>query len=451
MCSAAERPDFYDDSVELGDRTGAVLAKPLSRDRLPPNVGVAPSNRHDYRGKVMRIHRVRGRAAASVLSIAALAAGALVSAGAAQGAPSVSITPVLGGLAAPRGITFDGKGNMYVAQSGVAGKGSAGMTRSGKVNKYAWGSTKPTWTKRFNSLYLTEDPTAPPDVLGPEGISALAKGCMKNDDGKRNGCHVQMITSESTPGVLAATGGAVHDPQAGRLYRLNSATGAATVKSNVGSQMYKWTGDHKRLFPPDFPDSNPYGVLVTKGRHGGARTFVADAGANTISEVMPNGRARVVSYLPNEHFGAHRDSTPTCIAQGPDGFLYVGTLDFASNLMVPPGKGGFSSVWRVNPNANFPTKPTRWATGLTTITACTFDRQGNFWAAEMFAGGLSANPPGDVVRIPFAHPKVHRHIGFGHLPLPGGIAQGPDGAMYVTVGSAAPGRNGGVMRVKVKD
>jgi hypothetical protein len=397
----------------------------------------------------MAIRRVSSRAVASAVGVAALAASALVNAGAAHADPSASITPVVGGLAAPRGIAFDGKGSMYVSESGVAGSGPAGMTHTGKVDKFTWGSTTPTWSTGFNSLYVTEDPSQPPDVLGPEGLSAMGNGCMKNSHGQRNGCQLLMITSESTPGILAATGGAVNDPQAGHLYRLDGATGAATPKSDVGSQMYQWTGDHADLFE-DFPDSNPYGVLVTRGAHpGGTRTFVADAGANTISEIMPDGTARVVSYIPNEDFGAFRDSTPTCIAQGPDGYLYVGTLDFASNLFVPPGTGGLSSVWRVKPNANYPTAPTLWATGLTTITACTFDRQGNFWAAEMFAGGLTANPPGDVVRIPFAHPTTQDHFGFGQLPLPGGIAQGPDGAMYVTVGSSAPGVNGGVMRVAV--
>jgi len=396
----------------------------------------------------MAIRRLRSRAVAAAVSVVAVSAATLVDAGPGYADPGPVITPVLGGLAAPRGIAFDGQGSMYVAESGVAGPGEAGMTHSGKVDKFAWGSTTPAWTTGFNSLYVTEDPSQPPDVLGPAGISAFGNGCMKNSHGRRNGCQVQMITSESTPGVLHETNGQVNDPQAGHLYRLDGATGAATSKSDVGSQMYRWTAEHADLFPDDFPDSNPYGVLVTKDpRTDRVRTFVADAGANTISEVMPDGTARVVSYIPNEDFGAFRDSTPTCIAQGPDGYLYVGTLDFVSNLFVPPGTGGFSRVWRVDPNASYPTAPTVWATGLTTVTACTFDRQGNFWAAEMFAGGLSANPPGDVVRIPFAHPTTHVHIGAGRVPVPGGIAQGPDGAMYVTVGSSAPGVSGGVVRI----
>lgn len=356
----------------------------------------------------------------------------------------------MGGLAAPRGIGFDSKRNMYVAESGVAGAGSAGLTHTGKVDKFAWGQTTPTWTTGFNSVYASEDPSSPPDVLGPEGISVActAKGREHEDHARQKSCQVYMITSLSTPGVLKEAG--ANDPEAGHLYKLNSATGAATSKSDVGSQMYQWTTDHQSLFPDDFPDANPYGLLVTKLRHSDKlRTFVADAGANTISEIMRDGTARVVSYIPNETAPPFRDSTPTCIAAGPDGYLYVGTLNFVANLFAP-GTGGLSNVWRVNPNANFPTPPTLWASGLTTVTACTFDRSGNFWATEMFAGGFQANPPGDVVRIPFHNPTDLDRFGFGQLPVPGGIAQGPDGAMYVTVGSSAPGVNGAVVRLSVR-
>jgi glucose/arabinose dehydrogenase len=358
-------------------------------------------------------------------------------------APSVTVTPVLGGLAAPRGITFDGQGSMYVSESGVAGPGEAGLTQSGLVSKYLWGQTAPAWSVGFNSLYATEDPLAPPDVLGPGGISAVGNGCMKQSQGERNGCQVQMITAESTPGILAATDGHVNDPQAGHLFRLDGASGAVTDLADVGSQQYAFTDAHRDLFPSDFPDSNPYGVLVT---HDG--TYVADAGANTISEVMRDGTTRIIAYIPNETGVPFRDATPTCIAQGPDGFLYVGTLHFVSNLFVG-NDGDQSDVWRINPKANYPDAPQLWASGLTTLTACTFDRAGNFWGTEMFQGGVTANPPGDVVEIPFANPAQHTRLGFGQLPVPGGIAQGPDGAMYVTVGSAAPAPAGGVVRLSV--
>jgi glucose/arabinose dehydrogenase len=386
----------------------------------------------------------------------------LSTAAAAHPAHSVSITQVLSGLAAPRGIAFDRQGSMYVAESGVAGAGAAGLTHTGKVSKYRWGRTTPSWSTQFDSLYATEDPTAPPDVLGPEGLSATSSECSNHGrhhhvhgqaqrrhhhhHGHRNACAVTMIMSESTPGIAAASGGTINAPQAGHLFRLDGATGAATNLADVGTQMWNFTSAHTDLFPSDFPDSNPFGVLVTKDPHSGkTRTFVADAGANTISEVKRNGTARIIAYIPNETAAPFRDATPTCIAQGPDGFLYVGTLHLVANLSSPDGN--LSDVWRVNPNANFPRRPKLWTSGLTTVTSCTFDRSGNFWATEMFERGPAAPTPGDVVKIPFSHPSHHTRIGFGKLLLPGGIAQGPDGAMYVTVGSAAPGVSGGVMRI----
>ncbi len=258
-----------------------------------------------------------------------------------------------------------------------------------------------------------------------------------------------MIMSESHDGVLKESDGQVSTTQIGHLFGLNSGTGAPRSLSDVGNQMYEFTGANPSLFPDDFPDSNPYGVLVTKGASGQVRTFVADAGANTIVEVNSDGSTRVVAYTPNETTEPFRDSTPTCIAQGPDGMLYVATLDLLANFETP----GRANVYRVDPNATFdpkhPTYPPVWATGITTATACTFDRAGNFWATEMFQPN-SAGPPGDVIRIPFSSPTTITHIGGGSLPLPGGIAQGPDGAMYVTINSASPvPGSGAVVRVGV--
>ena len=386
---------------------------------------------------------------------------AVAGADSASAGNEVKITTVLSGLNAPRGIVFDGNRNMYVAESGTAGPGPAGLTHTGKVNKYRWGSTKPVWSTSFESLYVTEDPTQPPDVLGPEGLSVLDRSCLRH---RPINCALSLITSESHDGVAAATNGAVQTTQAGHLFRINRGTGVATDRSNVGDQDYKFTADHVNLFPPDFPDANPYGVLVTtRGRHhhhhdddgehhsardrhdhSRIRTFVADAAANTIEEIMPGGTIRVIAYIPNETSPPFRDATPTCIAQGRDGYLYVGTLDLVAGE-------GRALVYRVNPDANFPTVPKVWATGLTTITACTFDRHGDFWATEMFADAGSSAPPGDVVRIDGDNPHDIDHFGLGRLPLPGGIAQGPDGAMYVTVNSAnpAPG-SGAVVRLGVR-
>ena len=64
---------------------------------------------------------------------------------AAAGGPTVTITPWLSSLNAPRGVAFDGAGNFYVAESGVAGSGAAGFTHTGRVSRYSLGSTTPAW------------------------------------------------------------------------------------------------------------------------------------------------------------------------------------------------------------------------------------------------------------------------------------------------------------------
>ncbi|HET6876847.1 MAG TPA: ScyD/ScyE family protein [Jatrophihabitans sp.] len=409
------------------------------------------------------MRRVHHRTAVACIAAAGALTAGLMFAPASSSAHGAHITTVLSGLNAPRGITFDNWGHMYVAESGVAGTGPAGLTDTGRVSKYDWGSTTPDWSTSFQSLYVTEDPSQPPDVLGPEGISASCPSREHDSSARVNGdyhhhggCTVQMIMSESHDGVAAATKGAVQTKDAGHLYGLDPRTGTPTDLSDVGDQSYAFTTAHKHLFPPDFPDANPFGVLVVRDHHGDedsrfdgddhhgqTRTFVVDAAANTVNEIMPDGTERVVAYIPNERRKPFRDSTPTCAAMGPDGYLYVGTLDLLANFAHP----GRSKIYRVDPNGNFPTRGKLWTKGgLTTLTSCTFDRWGNFWATEMFKP--TSGPPGDVVKIPFHDPSERHYIGAGQLPLPGGITQGPDGAMYVTVNSANPQPgSGAVMRI----
>ncbi|HEU4976532.1 MAG TPA: ScyD/ScyE family protein [Baekduia sp.] len=402
----------------------------------------------------------------AVLAIsAAVTATALGAAPAPAATPSASVTPVITGLNAPRGLAFDTHGSLYVAESGrwqgtigPQGPTGEGVTQTGAVTRYAarqrghGGSAPaftPIWRTALTSLYDSENG---PEVLGPEGVAATGRDCLAHPrhhhghhalrrlhhPGLHTGrCSALTIMSESRDGFAAGHPGEPVPQQLGQLLALDARTGRVRGSlSDVGGQQYAFTGAHPELDPGgQYPDANPYGVLVT--RHA---TYVVDAGANTVSVVSRSGRTRVLAYIPND---AVSDAAPTCVAQGPDGALYVGALNFLLNSdlsTTPPGIGenpGHSDVWRIDPRTHedYLHAAHRWATGLTTITACTFDRHGDFWAAEMFqpnAGG----PPGDLARVPFAHPTTVERVGGGQLPLPGGVAQGRDGALYVTTGSA---------------
>lgn len=379
----------------------------------------------------MRAHRPLALLAAAALGATAAAVPA-ASAGAKDG--GWSLRPVVSGLNAPRGVAIDANGAVYVSEAGYPGAGAMGVTRTGGVAKYVWrdGSLHRSWRTAFTSIYSGEG-GGPPDALGPAGMSAVGR-------------NVQMIMSESQAGVRAHAHVTV--PQIGNLYRFDTRTGSAISLSNVGNQEYRWTAEHKYLWQ-EFPDSNPYGVLIARDRLGHQHTYVADAGANTVGEVLPSGRLRIISYIPNEKPPGTRDATPTCVAQGPDGKLYVGTLDLEVNLRTGGGK---STVWQVDPRkSDWRHNARPWATGLTTISSCASDSRGNLWVAEMFQpNGKDAQgkdrAPGDVARISFAHPNRIVRIGGGQLPFPGAVTVSRYGSVYVTTG-ATLGKGAGALWV----
>ena len=87
-----------------------------------------------------------------------------------------------------------------------------------------------------------------------------------------------------------------------------------------------------------------------------------------------------------------------------------------------------------------------WATGLWPINGCAFGPDGTFYASQLFTRWPPPFSAGDVVKIPFADPSSHTFLTGGKLTVPAGVAVGPDGAVYVSNGSAF-GAEGQVVRL----
>ncbi len=323
--------------------------------------------------------------AAAILLIAAFAVPASAQA---------PFTVVADALQSPRGLTFGPGGRLYVAQAGAGGM-------SGKITQVL-----PSRDDVKTGLISVG---AEGEFIGVDGISALGNG----------GIYAIMGASNAATGFPSRLGHLLKVSQGGQVRNI----------ANVGDFNYQWSSEHKDLSPRDFPDSNPYGLLALPDR-----LYVADAGTNTLNLVLPDGTDRILAFFPDNTLA---DSTPTCVAQGPDGALYIGTLALVDSLVLGPA----AVVYRVDPAQANLADPTAtpmevWASGLWPINGCAFGPDGTFYASQLFTNPVLSDPKSDVVKIPFDDPGSHTFLTGGALAFTGGVAVGSDGAVYVSNGTA---------------
>jgi hypothetical protein len=332
-------------------------------------------------------------------------------------APSIaaaagSRTVVADGLHSPRGLAFGPGGILYAAEAGDAGNGGAVLQILNSASQH------PTVGTVVDGLPSIGDEG---EYIGIDGISVLGRG-----------------TNQTIYGVFGLAPQNSGSADFGRVVGIGR-TGAVDTIANVGEFDFAWSAAHADLWEEFDPgDSNPYGILALPGH-----VYVADAGTNTLDEVHADGSIDVLAYFPNELI---RDAIPTCVTQGPDGALYIGTLAFVDSAVLGPS----AKVYRVDPaDANLAdptaTPMTVWASGLWPINGCAFGPDGTFYASQLytnpgwlFSGG-QAPALGDVVAIPWQSPSTHRSLTGGSLGPTGGVAVGPNGSVFVANNTVGPG------------
>jgi hypothetical protein len=369
-------------------------------------------------------HRILlvGLAVGALAFAGALPAGA---AGAAHGANPGSPAVIAAGLNNPRQLSFGPRGDLYVAEAGSGGAGPClagpeGGTicfgTTGSITKISAGGGQSRVITGLPSLANEGDGS---QAVGPSDVAALGGPVVA----VLVGLGGNLDTRAALPGV-GATMGTVRlaDTRSGRSWPLADLA-AYEAAAN----------------PVDDVDSNPAGLLLSRGR-----LLVADAGGNDVVAVGPGRHVTTVATFPDRSVEAPgflglptgtqipMQAVPTSVVDGPDGARYV------SQLTGFPFPVGAANIYRIGRDGNV----TVYASGLTNVTDLAF-RGRTLYAVEIASAGLLAGPTGALVRVDKG--STAPTVVLGGLFAPYGLAIRGSVA-YLTTGSVAAGA-GEVLRV----
>ena len=379
------------------------------------------------------IHRLAGArpvraslAAIGLIALTGITPGGVASAGGGHH-HRTGFHVVASGLDNPRGLAFRPNGQLIVGEAGHAGTDACfpgnpenpggqtciGFTSQISVISVRNGSHWPIVT----GLVSVGD--GPVGTTGVDGVTTRGHGVFGIITASPQGAPPPEACGGNADCVDALTAATA---QLGKLIRGRHNRHWSTV-ADVGAFNYDWiVATNPDPANPDFQpgDANPY--AVTNGHRG---FYAVDGGSNTLDFVKPNGDIKVLAYLPNPAGPVDQrfpyDAVPTCVAKTPRGVV-VG--DLAGRVW----KWSHGKLTRIHVPAGM----------LNHVNGCTADDDGNVYVVDMFSGFTPTFDflpnTGSVVKI---GPHGAKTIAKG-LNLPGGIAIGPGGGIYVSNNAICP-------------
>ncbi len=348
----------------------------------------------------------------------------------AAAASASSWTVVASGLDNPRGLTFGPNGALYVAE---AGRGGTGACFPGPEGTSCFGQTGAI-TRVWNGEQ-TRIVDNLPSVADPDGFAASGPVDVSTSGGKALMAAMGGVGTPENRSMFGAVGAAF-----GRILHV---TADGQYLTGVDPLAYEAAANPH----PAAIDSNPYSLAPATG--GGV---IADAGGNDLLSFTGglggNGSISTLAVFPDRMVAAPpflglppgamipMQAVPNCVVKGPDGAYYVGQL---TGFPFPVGG---ANVYRVVPGE----QPQVYAEGFTNIIDIAFGPDGSLYVLEIAANSLlSDDPTGALIRV--APDGARTTIASAGLVAPGGLAVGPDSALYVSNFGIFPGM-GQVVRIQ---
>jgi sugar lactone lactonase YvrE len=307
---------------------------------------------------------------------------------------------VLGDLGAPRGLAFDTNGNLLVAVAGTGGEAS--FTLPG-----------PDGEQPVNAGLSGRVVSIAPDGTASDRIVGLPSYAFPMETG---GVYRIIPHNESLWLLFSGTGsGNTGAFWADSVVEYDADT--LVVKNVINLNNFEAIHD---------PDGNGYDTNVADIAWSADGTlYIVDAGGNDLLSWTAEGGLQLVHAWSD-------NPVPTSIEVAQNGDLYIGFLGAG----MAPGAGKIEH-WSGG-------ELVETFSGLNTVTDILLDGD-TLYAVQLAVFTDQGPGPGSVVMVtadgvtPVAEGLI----------TPFGIAQGPDGALYVTFGTLAfaPGMTGGVVRL----
>jgi hypothetical protein len=335
-----------------------------------------------------------------------------------------AMTPVASGLNNPRHLVFGPDGTMYVAEAGIGGDTPLGQVGPNPNAYFGLSGSITRVENGTQARVVTGLPSIAADdgseAIGPHDIAVRGRGIadvvigLGDNPGLRD-----------TLPILADNGTIVRAKLEDNVWRVLEDIAAFEAAENPNG---------------DDVDSNPYALIIDRNYR-----IIADAGANALLAQHPSGDikaiatfdARLVEFPPGSGNMIPMQAVPTSVLKADDGSYYVGQLTGF------PFPFGGANVFHVVPGE----APQVLYDGFTNIIDLAMDDAGNLYVLEITTNGLlSGDPTGALHQI--APDGTRTLIASAGLIGPGGVAVGPDGALYVTTCTFCGPGAGQVVRIE---